>query len=190
MNTRARFVDVDGRPAIQFEKQCPHQPERLWRALTDPADLARWFPCRVDIEPREDGTVTFTDEPGAEPTTGTVLACEPAQRLAYTWEGDELWFTLSPSGQGSVLVFANVLGDRETAAMVAAGWTTCLDELDALLAGGNPRIPKGAGREPIEEYIAAMPEWKHDIGRRLDELDEERFRSRVRRAAALPGEKM
>ena len=156
MNTRARFVDVDGRPAIQFEKQCPHQPERLWRALTDPADLARWFPCRVDIEPREDGTVTFTDEPGAEPTTGTVLACEPAQRLAYTWEGDELWFTLSPSGQGSVLVFANVLGDRETAAMVAAGWTTCLDELDALLAG-EPPVSQGDGdawRPVYESYVA------------------------------------
>ncbi|MCD2110299.1 DUF1801 domain-containing protein [Rhodococcus rhodochrous] len=114
-------------------------------------------------------------------------------------------------------------GDRETAAMVAAGWTVCLDEFDALpageppsqetdseawrpvyellhrrripggcsragtrrgdlmsesekgtgpklLSGGNPQIPKGMGREPVEAYIAAMPEWKHDIGRRLDEL--------------------
>jgi len=39
-----------------------------------------------------------------------------------------------------------------------------------LLSGGNPQIPKGMGREPVEAYIVAMPEWKHDIGRRLDEL--------------------
>lgn len=37
-----------------------------------------------------------------------------------------------------------------------------------LLAGGNPQIPKGEGNGPVRDYIAAMPEWKHDVGRRLD----------------------
>jgi len=39
-----------------------------------------------------------------------------------------------------------------------------------LLSGGNPQIPKGYGDEPVQAYIAAMPEWKHDVGRRLDDL--------------------
>ena len=39
-----------------------------------------------------------------------------------------------------------------------------------LLAGGNPQIPKGDGDAPVQAYIAAMPGWKSDIGRRLDEL--------------------
>jgi hypothetical protein len=39
-----------------------------------------------------------------------------------------------------------------------------------LLAGGNPQIPKGDGDAPVQAYIAAMPGWKHNIGRRLDEL--------------------
>jgi len=38
----------------------------------------------------------------------------------------------------------------------------------ALLAGGNPQIPKGDGDAPVQAYIAAMPGWKRDIGRRLD----------------------
>jgi len=39
-----------------------------------------------------------------------------------------------------------------------------------LLSGGNPQIPKGDGDEPVRAYIAAMPGWKSDVGRRLDEL--------------------
>jgi hypothetical protein len=39
-----------------------------------------------------------------------------------------------------------------------------------LLAGGNPRIAKADGDAPVQAYIAAMPGWKRDVGRRLDAL--------------------
>jgi len=39
-----------------------------------------------------------------------------------------------------------------------------------LLAGGNPQIAKAGGDAPVQAYIAAMPGWKRDIGRRLDAL--------------------
>ena len=39
-----------------------------------------------------------------------------------------------------------------------------------LLAGGNPQVAKADGDGPVQAYISAMPEWKRDIGRRLDEL--------------------
>jgi hypothetical protein len=42
-----------------------------------------------------------------------------------------------------------------------------------LLSGGNPQIPKGEGDGPVQAYIAAMPGWKRDVGRRLDTLIEE-----------------
>ena len=41
-----------------------------------------------------------------------------------------------------------------------------------LLSGGNPQIPKGDGDAPVQAYIAAMPGWKSDAGRRLDALIE------------------
>jgi hypothetical protein len=40
----------------------------------------------------------------------------------------------------------------------------------ALLAGGNPQIAKADGDAPVRAYIAAMPGWKRDVGRRLDAL--------------------
>jgi hypothetical protein len=39
-----------------------------------------------------------------------------------------------------------------------------------LLSGGNPQIAKAYGDAPVQAYIAAMPGWKSDLGRRLDAL--------------------
>ena len=39
-----------------------------------------------------------------------------------------------------------------------------------LLSGGNPQIAKGDGDAPVQAYIAALPGWKRDIGRKLDAL--------------------
>ena len=39
-----------------------------------------------------------------------------------------------------------------------------------LLSGGNPQIAKGYGDAPVQAYIAAMPGWKRELGRRLDAL--------------------
>ena len=50
-----------------------------------------------------------------------------------------------------------------------------------LLSGGNPQIAKGEGAAPVRAYIAAMPEWKGAIGKRLDALIG-RTVPRVRRA--------
>lgn len=41
-----------------------------------------------------------------------------------------------------------------------------------LLSGGNPQIPKGDGDAPVQAYIAAMPEWKREVGQQLDALIE------------------
>ena len=53
----------------------------------------------------------------------------------------------------------------KTAARVAAAPAKPI-----LLAGGNPQIAKADGDAPVQAYIAAMPGWKSDVGRRLDAL--------------------
>ena len=44
------------------------------------------------------------------------------------------------------------------------------DAAPVLLAGGNPQIAKADGDAPVQAYIAAMPGWKSEVGRRLDDL--------------------
>jgi hypothetical protein len=39
-----------------------------------------------------------------------------------------------------------------------------------LLSGGNPQIAKGYGDAPVQAFIAAMPGWKRDVGRRIDDV--------------------
>ena len=45
-----------------------------------------------------------------------------------------------------------------------------MTEPPRLLSGGNPQIAKGHGDGPVQAYIAAMPAWKREVGRRLDTL--------------------
>lgn len=41
-----------------------------------------------------------------------------------------------------------------------------------LLASGNPQVPKGDGDGPVQTFIEAMPDWKREVGRKLDEIIE------------------
>ena len=50
---------------------------------------------------------------------------------------------------------------------------TAPDDGPTLLSGGNPQIPKADGDAPVQAYIDAMPSWKHDVGRHLDDLIED-----------------
>lgn len=47
---------------------------------------------------------------------------------------------------------------------------TPADKAPVLLSGGNPQIAKADGDAPVQAYIAAMPGWKRDVGRRIDEI--------------------
>jgi hypothetical protein len=44
------------------------------------------------------------------------------------------------------------------------------EKAPVLLSGGNPQIAKAEGDPPVQAYIAAMPGWKRDLGKRLDAL--------------------
>jgi hypothetical protein len=67
----------------------------------------------------------------------------------------------APAKKGTAKESANV-ARKAAARRVAAK--------PALLSGGNPQIAKADGDAPVQAYIAAMPGWKRDVGRRLDAL--------------------
>lgn len=79
---RGTFIERDGRPAVRFQRTYPHPVERVWAAVTEPDELAQWFPSSVKIEPCEGGTIAFADDPDAEPASGTILIMDPPRRLA------------------------------------------------------------------------------------------------------------
>lgn len=61
-------------------------------------------------------------------------------------------------------------GTRAKLARLPAAGRPAAPGKPRLLSGGNPQIAKADGDAPVQAYIAAMPGWKGDVGRRLDDL--------------------
>ena len=148
------FIDHEGRPAVRFERVYDHPAERVWAAITEPAELAHWFPSHATIELRVGGLADFSGDPNVPPFTGRVVVCEPPRRLGFTWGGDELLFELEPVDGGARcrLVLTNFLEAENAAARNAAGWSVCLKELDKLLAGARADGPHSETAEPWQGY--------------------------------------
>ena len=121
---------VHGRPALRFERRLGHSVERVWRAVTDPAELERWFVAPAGWKP-EEGEV-FESAGG----TGRITELEPPHVIAWTWGDDVFRFELRPDGDGCLLVFTHVFDDRALGAQHAAGWEVYLNRLDSHLGGG------------------------------------------------------
>jgi uncharacterized protein YndB with AHSA1/START domain len=122
---------IDGRPALRFERILTHPVERVWRAVSVPAELERWFPAAADWTP----AVGEVFEAGG--MTGQVTEVQPPHRLAWTFAGDHYAFDLTEHDDGCRLVFIHVFDDRSAAAQTAAGWDAYLSRLQPHLAGDH-----------------------------------------------------
>jgi uncharacterized protein YndB with AHSA1/START domain len=152
------FETVDGRPTVRFERRLAHPVDAVWRAVTEPTELAHWFPARVSVEHRVGGPIAFVFEHGeAPPSEGEVLEFEPPHRFAFTWGGSVLRFVLEPDAGGCRLTFTHALTERESAARDAAGWHVCLDRMEERLAGASPAAPDG---DATEEWRAHYEEYQ------------------------------
>jgi uncharacterized protein YndB with AHSA1/START domain len=153
----------DGRAVLRFERRLAHPPEKVWRALTEPSELAHWFPGTVELELRPGAPMRFAEEdPAIGESTGEVLEVDPPRLFAFAWDGDVLRFELVPDGSGCRLLFSHALsgggtwGDEKFAAQHAAGWDACLQLLIGRLAGETPDPSDGSMTDWFvrnEEYV-------------------------------------
>jgi uncharacterized protein YndB with AHSA1/START domain len=127
MANHGTLETVDGRPALRFERRLNHPIERVWRAITEPAELARWFVAETDWIPEE----------GEELPAGRVTVVQRPHRLAWTWEDQRFAFELTADGDATTLVFTHVFSAAlGPAYQHAAGWEAYFERLDAHLGGG------------------------------------------------------
>lgn len=132
--------------AVRVERRYEHPIERVWRAVTEPEGLTEWFPAPVTFA----GEVAdFGDD------KGRVLVHEPPHRLVFTWGDDQLEFSLSEDGDGTVFVLTHTFSDRGGAASFAAGWENCLQVL-ALVLAGAPVPPPEPFEARHEELVEAF----------------------------------
>jgi uncharacterized protein YndB with AHSA1/START domain len=122
------------RNVLRIERHLKHRPEKVWRAVTDPAELKHWFPAAVEYELRTDAKMTFTFPGEDSPSSGgVVIEADPPRVFAFDWGGELLRFELTAEESGCLLVFTHTFDDRPKAASFATGWRTCLAALEATL---------------------------------------------------------
>jgi Polyketide cyclase / dehydrase and lipid transport len=153
-------------------RELRHSPERVWDALTDPAQLREWAPFVVDTGLGQVGTVnlTWVGNPKAQETK--VTRAEAPRLLEY---GDIRW-ELGPSGNGTRLTLWHSI-DRRFIAWGAAGWHISFDVLDRLLAGDPIGCIAGADAmkfagwqrlvgEYAKQFGAEPPKWSPQAGQK------------------------
>ncbi|MDA2807709.1 SRPBCC family protein [Nocardiopsis suaedae] len=162
--TADELTTVDGRPALRMERRLAHPVEEVWRAVTEPERLSRWYPFAVvALELRPGGAMRFDDGEGTV-MDGTVVEVDPPRRFSFSEHAPEgmhretddlVRIDLEPDGDGCRLVFTHVFDDRPGAASYAVGWDLCLRMLGTVLDGREPdwpTPPQGA----LEERIDAL----------------------------------
>ena len=166
MTDRARYTpgpasgaqirkDGDTTWTLVLVRELRHAPEKVWAALTDPAQLREWAPFDADKSLATAGAtvkLTTVGAPGPHVTETTVTRADPPRLLEFNWGGGDVRWELEPHGAGTKMtLWANI--DRRFIAMGAAGWHVCFDVLDNLLSG-TP-IGRIAGPETMK-----IPGWQ------------------------------
>lgn len=120
---------LEDRVYLRFELNLDHAVESVWRAVSVPDELRRWFP----------GAVDWTPEAGETFEAGGALLevteVDVPHHLAWTYPGQLQSFELVDVGDGCRLTFVHVFDDLPLAAQTAAGWESYLMRLDPHLRG-------------------------------------------------------
>lgn len=113
-----------------------HSPERVWEALTDPAQLREWAPFDADHTLDRVGPVTLStvNAPHPQVDDTRVVRADRPRVLEYMWGGSPLRWELEPTAKGTRLTLWHQI-DRRFVAMGAAGWHVCLDVMAHALDG-------------------------------------------------------
>ncbi len=103
----------------RFLRYLPHPRERVFRALSDPAELRAWLPMDAPA-PLAPGVALAFDVPGVPSLQGEVVASEPPGLLVYTLGDERVTFELSEAPGGTILTLTTeAVSDAPEAAPAA-----------------------------------------------------------------------
>ncbi len=87
---------------LRYERHLAHPRERVWRAITEDADLAAWFPTTIEGPRRAGAPLRFSFRQGeAEAFDGEMLAFVPPTLMELRWADDVLRFELERRGRAA-----------------------------------------------------------------------------------------
>src|SRR5881394_919094 len=101
-----RAQDGEDKWTLVLVRELRHSPQKVWRALTDPAHLREWSPFDADRSLGTVGTtvkLTTVGAPTPHVSETTVTLADAPKRLEYNWGGFDMRWELEPSGGGTRL---------------------------------------------------------------------------------------
>lgn len=146
-------TDPSQNGSLSFQLELRHPPEKVWRAITDPALLAEWLLPSVGLK-LEPGT-DFVFQAGPKPGWDGTVRCrlidsEPHRLLRYAWVVGHLetvvTFTLTPTATGTILWLEHAgfkPDQKHNFGGARYGWKMMFEKLVALL---EPTAPADTGR--------------------------------------------
>jgi uncharacterized protein YndB with AHSA1/START domain len=148
----------DGRFQLRFTRTLTHPQDTVWRAITEPEQLAHWFPTTIEGERAAGAPLRFSFPGGeAPPFEGEMVAFEPPSLMELRWGPDIVRLELRPTATGTELTLLDTLDERGKAARDGAGWHACLDSLEAALSGDpDARDRMGVWREVTAHYVESF----------------------------------
>ena len=118
-------------------RELRHSPEKVWQALTEPAQLREWAPFDADGSLGTTGStvkLTTVGAPQLHVTEAKVTRADAPKLLEYNWGDKDIRWELEALGGGTRLTLWHNI-DRGFISMGAAGWHICFDVLERFLAG-------------------------------------------------------
>jgi uncharacterized protein YndB with AHSA1/START domain len=134
-----RLERVGGQVLVTFTRRFPSPPGAVWGALTEPDQLAAWFPTTIEGELAPGAPLRFRDrDDAAPPFDGVMLVYEPPSSMSLRWGDDVLRFEVHGEGDGTVLTLTVEFAELGKVARDGAGWHACLDLLGCVVARRTP----------------------------------------------------
>jgi uncharacterized protein YndB with AHSA1/START domain len=135
--TVAQVKKDGGKWTLVLVRELRHSPEKVWKAITDPAQLREWAPFDANASLGSTGAavkLTTVGAPKPHVTETKVTQAVPPKLLVYNWGGNDMRWELEAIGSGTRLTLWTSI-PRNFISMGAAGWHICFDVLDHHLSG-------------------------------------------------------
>lgn len=180
MTTEGTIEQHEGRVTFRYQRLFNHSIEKVWRAITDPDELARWLGTKPELDLRVGGQYvlvhTSPDGSKVQRVEDKVVRLEPPRLFEHTFwlevnPSALVTWELTPTDEGTRLDLTHALDRADLAAAAtigggedivtvisrnAAGWHQLLDRITALLDGGGRPWSQSAHQDLQQRYAAMV----------------------------------